>query len=187
MTPLLLAPPPQQERTLLAYQPINPEDHLGLAAAFVLRHCRIGRKPLKETEEFSDACLGLIHAVNTFKPEEGPFAAWASRCISQAVFKGFNKRQREANFTTVDKEYLDQFKGPEPVEEIVELLKGFLSEREDEQPFEKLDRQILLDWGEGFSFRQLAEKYEVNHTRIQQRVKRAIRRIRSKHKIKVEE
>lgn len=158
------------------------EDNLGLASDFVLKHCRIpSGVPVEETEEFSDACLGLIHACENFNPDKGfEFSTYAFQCIKNEVAQGYRRRKKPIIFVS-DLKALDR---PLEVNGLldVRLLDQLLSSTNDSE-IDVTDKKMLLaKYLEQKTLEEVGDLFKVTAQRVQQRISRAISRIQEKHR-----
>lgn len=158
------------------------EDNLGLASDFVLKHCRIpGGVPIEETEEFSDACLGLIHACDNFNPGRGfEFSTYAFHCIKNEVAQGYRRRKKPIIFVS-DLKTIDR-----PLEINghldVRLLDQLLSSVDDSE-FDATDKKMLLaKYLDQKTLEEVGDLFKVTAQRVQQRIARAISRIQEKNR-----
>lgn len=72
---------------------IKPEQHIGLARHIVSKY--VGRnEKIEDTEEYSDALLGLIKAAKTWKPEHGSFSNWAFFVCKNQILMGKKKQDK---------------------------------------------------------------------------------------------
>lgn len=158
------------------------EDNLGLASDFVLKHCRIpSGVPVEETEEFSDACLGLINACENFDPDKGfEFSTYAFYCIKNEVAQGFRRRKKPIIFVS-DLKALDR-----PLEANghldVRLLDQLLSSTDDSEVDATDKKMLLAKYLDQKTFEEVGELFKITKQRVQQRISRAISRIQEKHR-----
>ena len=154
---------------------INVEDHLGLAFDFVLRNCSI-KGPVKDSEEYSDAVLGLMQAVETYKYKT-KFSTYATVCIRNAVLNGLRDRNRfpecGKQIEIKEDDTTQNFENREAMEWVLAV--------EPEAPHDQLDRQMMLEHYLGrLSMKLVGQKYGVTRGRVNQRIARAISRLRKK-------
>jgi len=158
---------------------VNAEEHLGLAYDYVLRNCCI-KGDVLDSEEYSDAVLGLMQAVDTFN-HKNEFSTYAAVCIRNAVVQGFRARKRfpevysEIEIQEDDTTYL--------FEDEDEM--SWVLEAEFEKSYEQLDRQMMLEhYLERLSMKTIGRKYGVTKGRVSQRIARAIYSLKLKTRAK---
>lgn len=112
---------------------IKAEEHFGLVAKLAMKYARKKQNErIEDTEEFSDGLVGLVRAMNRFKPELGyAFSTYAFYCIRNAIWAGCNRRRpHEANFTPMscweDTEIDPGYEDPEYLGDMVEQIKEFM-------------------------------------------------------------
>lgn len=113
----------------LEYPPFA-EDNLGIArfvaSKFVSKQERVC---LEDTEEYSDALLGLVLAQQTYNPDRGAFSTWAYNVCRNEIIRGINKRKQYKEDKSIVEETITV---EEPVEEL--------------EPKKELDLQKLKDY-----------------------------------------
>lgn len=73
---------------------IKPEDNLGLAVDAVRQLLPSMRgKPVSDTDEFQDACLGLVDAYNRFRPGKAEFSTYAYFWMRSHLYRGMGYRR----------------------------------------------------------------------------------------------
>ena len=157
---------------------LNIEDHLGLAFDYVLKYCKV-KGSVKDSEEYSDALLGLTQALDTFKHSKGTqFSTYATACIRNAVWQGLRERGRFPEVRGDEIEILDE--DTARLFEDNEALSWILGV-ELEKSYEQLDRQMLLEYYlERLSMKMVGERHGVTRGRVNQRITRAIAKLKSK-------
>ena len=81
---------------------IRAEDHFGLAIEVAKKYARRRRgQMLMDTDEFSDALLGLTIAIQTFDQERKiEFSTWAHICMSRQIIHHGRSRKRAERLPT---------------------------------------------------------------------------------------
>ena len=150
---------------------ISFESNIGLAHKFVLSHFRC-KEPVEDTEEYSVACESLFNACKNYKSELGAFSTFAYKCIKNAFINSNKKNKIQIkNINNFDK-IIDYRNGNrtdinEETKMILLILNG-------------LDKAMLIDrYLNGMKLREIAVKHNVTKMRVSQRIKRAIKKIRS--------
>lgn len=156
--------------------------HLGLARD-VLR--RIGLPPADREEFFSEACLALIAAVESFRPELGnQFSTYATACIRHRVYRQLQRRAKKSNAVALDEPAtMSRDDSPADVFCRQERRTRILGEIEQLPPRER--RLLDLRFGLGsdtdpLSFREIAERVSMSKERVRQLVGAALEHLKSR-------
>lgn len=88
---------------------IRAEDHFGLAIEVTKKFARRRRgQELMDTEEFSDALLGLAQAIRTYNPKWGEFSTWAFMCMKNSIIHSGRSRKRSERLPTESLERMNR-------------------------------------------------------------------------------
>ena len=89
---------------------IRAEDHWGLAVNMAKKFaCRRKGQRIIDTEEFSDALLGLVQAIKTYDPGRTPkFSTWAYVCMQNSIINHGRARKRAERLPTESLERLNR-------------------------------------------------------------------------------
>jgi RNA polymerase sigma factor (sigma-70 family) len=84
----------------------NAVDNIGLAYSVVQRTGVPNGVSIQDTEEFSDACLGLINAERKYDPTKAKFSTFAYTVCYREVIRGKQKRykKRQLGFGCIDED-----------------------------------------------------------------------------------
>ena len=151
------------------------KDNLGIARQVALRFLRntgdLSR--VEDTEEFSDACVGLVNAEKGYKPKLGwKFSTFAYICARREVVKGIRQRRKEKYAPIQEEVFAKETNGfdPEINKQIVKELSGKLSERS----LDILKKRHL----EGMTLEEIGNEYGISKERVRQIIERALIKIR---------
>lgn len=73
---------------------IKAEEHMGLVAMIAKPYAAAGKVSLRDSEVFSDGCLGLMNAIEAFDESLGyQFSTFATKCIRTAIHDGIKRRR----------------------------------------------------------------------------------------------
>lgn len=187
--------------------PIRIEDHLALArwVASKLVRWRTGRpaRAIDDTEEFADACMGLMKAAERFDPNRGvKFATYAHWWVQQFIRRGLEvrhgfggKHARNSGKQAAREIPFSEMKLPDDEAGPVESLFAAPPEPEPEDAtsFERISRllsvldrrgrRIVYKRILGYTLAQVAaeENPPIGKERVRQLQERAIKTIRRKH------
>ena len=75
------------------------KDNMGLAYAVVQRIGLDNGISIQDSEEFSDACVGLVNAEINYNPERAKFSTFAYTLCYREVIKGKQRRYRKRSFS----------------------------------------------------------------------------------------
>jgi len=75
------------------------KDNMGLAYAVVQRIGLDNGISIQDSEEFSDACIGLINAEMNYNPERAKFSTFAYTLCYREVIKGKQRRYKKRHFS----------------------------------------------------------------------------------------
>lgn len=87
-----------------AMRQIRPEDHIGLACMIAMKFT--SHRPIEDSEQFGDAMIGLMRAVQTFDPDRGfQFSTYAYHVIKRQIWTSHRSRRKHA--TSIEKAFLE--------------------------------------------------------------------------------
>lgn len=159
------------------------------------RISRRRRQPVEDSDEYQDACLGLLFAAKRFDPSlDNQFSTYASRCIFGYIMKGKTERKsagtrsrknkatwklRDVPFSQIAKDHEDWtiesiavHHDPEPPCVLEEFVEKWLS------PLSKRDGAIVYaHLVEKWTLEEIGRKCGVSRERIRQIVERSKRRL----------
>ena len=75
------------------------KDNMGLAYAVVQRIGLDNGVSIQDSEEFSDACIGLINAEMKYDPEKAKFSTFAYILCYREVVRGKQRRYKKRHFS----------------------------------------------------------------------------------------
>jgi RNA polymerase sigma factor (sigma-70 family) len=154
---------------------VDPKDHIGLACILSLPYARRQRIPVKDTEQFSDASIGLCEAAAAFDLERDcTFATFATKVIVNNQREWHTRRNigvRAVNSDDGDLSYVLSNERPvcESIEhrELIQRLQIAIS---------KLPADcfaVIRYCLSGFSCREIADLYGCKPWKIEARAARA--------------
>jgi RNA polymerase sigma factor (sigma-70 family) len=154
---------------------IDISEHIGMAHAvasqFVLPNSMVN---VEDTEEYSEACLGLVEAVREYREGDGPFSTYAWKVMRNRIidFHRRNKRlKRVAKFTSCDLGSVEAVKSQTVLP--IDLLPCLLGDKPDE---------ILVEFYlKSTNVQELARRWNVSRVTVYGRMRRALDDIRSRH------
>lgn len=167
----------------------NAADNMGLAYAVVQRTRTPNGVSIQDTEEFSDACLGLINAERGYDPTKAKFSTFAYTVCYREVIRGRQKRyrKRQLGFGCVDEDM---------TEELIDenLIDQYILEFHEKESllFKLLDSADLTDrdldiiksyYCLGIQGVALAKKYGLSKQRVSQILIETLTKIRKDNKI----
>jgi len=104
---------PSRPRLVVVEKPPTVEEHIGLARDIALRYTP-RHQEVEDTEQYSDALLGLLKACRSYTSSLGfTFATWATKCINNEIWLGYRKRSRQSPATCVEAGVLENCECPE--------------------------------------------------------------------------
>ena len=171
----------------------NAVDNMGLAYSIVQRTGVPNGVRIQDTEEFSDACLGLINAERGYDPTKAKFSTFAYTVCYREVIKGKQKRyrKRQIGFGCVDEDR---------TEEVIDenLIDQYILEFHEKESllFKLLDSSDLADrdldiiksyYCLGIQGVELAKKYGLSKQRVSQILMETLTKIRDNNKILIRE
>lgn len=159
---------------------INAADHVGLAHAVASQFVD-PKKRVKDSDEYSEACVALVEAVADYTPEEGPFPTYAWRVMRNRIIdfiRRSKRRKRQAEFDHgCCLEFIEASvpDAPVPTELLPTLLEDYPGE-------DRTDKMLLIEvYLCGGKVPEIAARMGVSKMRIYQRINRALAKIRIRH------
>lgn len=163
---------------------IRVEDHIGLAHAVASQFVNNSRLRVKDTEEYAEACLLLVQAVDSYVPEDGSFQTFAWTKMRNGLNDWLRRKKRKkrvgtfesnSNLTSVPEKLTE-----EPVSG--DIVYQFLADNITETEQEKADKLVLIEvYLGGAKVQEVADRLGVSRIAIYQRLRRTIERLRAKH------
>mgnify|MGYP003662682115 CR=1 FL=1 len=145
----------------------NAEDNIGLAYSIAQRTGIPNGVSIQDTEEFSDACLGLINAERGYDPTKAKFSTFAYTVCYREVIRGKKKRYR------ID-QYVLEFHEKESL--LFKLL--------DSSDLTDRDLDIIKSYYcLGIQGVELAKKYGLSKQRVSQILIETLTKIRNNNEI----
>jgi len=167
----------------------NAEDNIGLAYSVVQRTGIPNGVSIRDTEEFSDACLGLINAERGYDPTKAKFSTFAYTVCYREVIKGKQKRyrKRQLGFGCVDEdkteEIIDQNSFDQYILEFQEKER-LLFKLLDSVDLKDRDLDIIKSYYcLGIQGVELARKYGLSKQRVSQIIVETLTKIRKNNEI----
>jgi len=150
---------------------IGVESNLKLALKVAYGYVKNGQ-PVKDSDEFSDACIGLIQANENYNPDLGVrFSTYAYRCMNNAIINGIRKRNRiNQHFSVIDE--INDLEGKvikEDNVDIKKLLSGLEGRNKD---------VVISHYLEGETFASIGRRLGVTRAAISQTCIKALSKIR---------
>jgi len=167
----------------------NAVDNIGLAYSVVQRTGVANGVSIQDTEEFSDACLGLINAERKYDPTKAKFSTFAYIVCYREVIKGKQKRyrKRQLGFGCVDEDRTEELIDENSFDQYILEL-----QEKESLLFKLLDSSDLTDrdldiiksyYCLGINGVELAEKYGLSKQRVSQILIKTLTKIRSNNKV----
>ena len=151
---------------------IGVESNLKLALKVAYRYVKSGQ-PVKDSDEFSDACIGLMQASENYNPNLGVrFSTYAYRCMSNAIINGIRKRNRTNKHFSVIEE-IDDLEGNVIKEDNVGVVEKVIS------GLEGRNKDVVVShYLEGETFASIGRRLGVTRSAISQTCNKALSEIR---------
>lgn len=142
-------------------QSTKAQDNLGLARQISSKYAR--RQRVEDTEQFSDASLGLIIAEQGYKPDSGcTFATYAHRVMRNQMINGHRQRRRQLDVVQAEVNELEVpvFDNADPEMEMArELLPVLLDVQQYESPRDQRNVGVLYEhYINGRSWQDIGEE-----------------------------
>ena len=150
---------------------IGVESNLKLALKVAYGYVKNGQ-PVKDSDEFSDACIGLIQASENYNPDLGvKFSTYAYRCMNNSIMDGIRKRNRiNQHFLVIDE--INDLEGKAIKEDNVDinkLISGLEGRNKD---------VVVSHYLEGETFASIGRRLGVTRAAISQTCIKALSKIR---------
>lgn len=157
---------------------IRPEDHIGLACMVAGKFTTL--HPIEDSEQFGDAMIGLMKAVEKFRPELGfKFSTFAFHVIKREVIAGWKRRRNDT--TRISSTFLEDIPARRESFDVAsgvdtqDLIATMLEKVSILPPREQTVIRARL---QGRKFREIAESLGCSKQRVQQLEDRATRLLR---------
>jgi RNA polymerase sigma factor (sigma-70 family) len=157
---------------------IRPEDHIGLACMIAAKFTTL--HPIEDSEQFGDAMVGLMKAVEKFRPELGfQFSTFAYHVIKRQVIAGWKRRRKDA--TRISSTFLEDIPASREsfdVSEGVDTQDLLATMLENVSILPEQQRAVIEARLQGKKLREISEAMGLTKQRIQQIEERATRMLR---------
>ena len=167
----------------------NAADNMGLAYSIVQRTGIPNGVSIRDTEEFSDACLGLINAERGYDPTKAKFSTFAYTVCYREVIKGKQRRyrKRQLRFGCVDEDRTEELIDENLIDQYIlesHEKKSLLFKLLDSSDLKDRDLDIIKSYYcLGIQGVELAEKYGLSKQRVSQILIETLTKIRKNNKI----
>jgi RNA polymerase sigma factor (sigma-70 family) len=167
----------------------NAADNMGLAYSIVQRTGIPNGVSIRDTEEFSDACLGLINAERGYDPTKAKFSTFAYTVCYREVIKGKQRRyrKRQLGFGCVDEDRTEELIDENLIDQYIlesHEKKSLLFKLLDSSDLKDRDLDIIKSYYcLGIQGVELAEKYGLSKQRVSQILIETLTKIRKNNKI----
>jgi RNA polymerase sigma factor (sigma-70 family) len=152
------------------------KDNIGIARQVALRFLRLrgNLSSVEDTEEFADACVGLVNAEKGYDPSSGyQFSTFAYICARREVVKGIKNRTKN-KYTSIEEEVpaketngnLDEPDKKQVVGEFLNELTG--------RSLDILKKRHL----KGMTLEEIGNEYGISKERVRQIIESALKKIR---------
>lgn len=160
--------------------PPTAKDNLGLARLASMRFASRG-EPVEDTEQYADACVGLVLAEGDFDPDKGLFSSWAFGKARKEIVNGYRERERHS-IPAVDIDGRDVIAPADNEPLDISLLDKFLSPHPDDSEHDRRNRQLLVDhFLHGESQTDIASRLGLTKMAVCLAIKSAILKIRERY------
>ena len=151
---------------------IGVESNLKLALKVAYRYVK-SDQPVKDSDEFSDACIGLMQASENYNPNLGVrFSTYAYRCMSNAIINGIRKRNRTNKHFSVIEE-INDLEGKIIKEDNVDVVEKLIS------GLEGRNKDVVVShYLEGETFASIGRRLGVTRSAISQTCNKALSKMR---------
>ena len=159
------------------------EDNLGLARLAARPFAKGKAEPLEDTDQYADACLGLVKAEADFDPGKGLLSSWFFGKARKEMVDGHRERHSipTMRLDDVDQELLEaipQEERPDPAG----LLEVLLAPQPDDRDIDRRNRQMAVDhFLHGKSMTDIARDNELSKMAVSLAIRSAILKIRQRH------
>ena len=135
-----------------------------------IRKCRI----YKNHDHYRQtARIALWKAWKNYDQEQGDFEPYAYTCIKGSILDELKKESRDEERYYPEQDDLIEFYTPTSEIENTDIFEQFLSN------LKKEDKQLLIDYYlEGYTFKELAKKYNQSADALRKRKKRLLDKLR---------
>lgn len=180
-----------QKRAKKGLTPRQPtaEDNLGLARLAARPFAKGKAEPLEDTEQYADACLGLVKAEADFDPSKGLLSSWFFCKAQKEMIDGHRERHSipAVRLDDVDGELLEAKECQEPPDAVA-LLAVLLAPQPDDRDIDRRNRQMVVDhFIHGKSMTDIARDSELSKMAVSLAIRSAILKIRQRHEALIAE
>lgn len=160
------------------------ENNVGLLRSIVVKYIDSNQR-IEDSEAYSDGCLALIKAHRTYDSNKGAFSTWATRIIKQAIIGSYRKNQKNNLELNDDIDAIQEENCLNVSEKAMSIL---LKEDDDDSDLDKENKKILIDhYINKISWAEIGRRMNYSKERVRQKGQDAIRRIRVKYKLILDE
>lgn len=166
---------PQREKATV-------EEHLGLAHAVASQFVNPSeRLCVRDSEEYAEACIALIAAVEKDDPSMPlkAFASFAWRSMRNTLIDLHRKRSKQPELVSLDSSTLEA--KVESSFNVTELVNMVMADCDEDTAEDRRDRQLLREvYLNGHSVADMATKHDVTRPIIYKRMRRAVENIQER-------
>jgi RNA polymerase sigma factor (sigma-70 family) len=137
---------------------------------------------VKDTEEYSQACLLLVESIRKYNPEQGDFISFARRKIHNGLIEQFRHRTRKKRTAVVEDVDIDKVCKLSEEKISPDLVYKFLQDTDQETEQERMNKLLLIEiYLGGNKVSEVAHRLNVSSVTVYHRVNAALNKIRSKY------
>jgi RNA polymerase sigma factor (sigma-70 family) len=160
------------------------ENNVGLIKKIVSSYVDRNQK-IEDSEAYSDGCIALINAYRTYDSTKGAFSTWATRMIRQAIINTYRKSKKNNFELHSEIDQVEDFRSLKVSEKAMSIL---LQVDENDSDLDKENKKILIDhYINKISWAKIGRRMGLSKERIRQKGQEAIKRIRIKYKLILDE
>lgn len=164
------------------------EDNLGLARLAAKRFIKKG-EPLEDTDQYADACLGLVLAEDDYDPQRGLISSWFFRKAWKEIVNGHRQSRHDiplVRLDDMDQDLLEDGRREQP--DLTGLLDIFLAAHPNDSDNDRRNRQMMVDhYLHGESMTDMAQRYGMTKMGVSLSIRSAILKIRKRYTKVIEE
>ena len=181
----MIAKPTRARKKRLTPRKPTAEDNLGLAR-LAARPFANG-EPLEDSEQYADACLGLVMAEADFDPAKGLLSSWFFGKARKQMVNGHRERHSIATLRIEDLDTELEVAEPE-VKPDPAVLDVLLAPQADDREIDRRNRQMVVDhFLHGKSMTDIARDNQLSKMAVSLAIRSAILRIRQRHEALIAE
>jgi len=157
------------------------EDNLGLARLAAKAFIKNG-EPLEDTEQYADACLGLVLAEGDYDSQRGLISSWFFRKASKEIVNGYRNSRHDIPLVRLEDVNQDLLEQGREQPDLTGLLETFLAAHPDDSDNDRRNRQMMVDhYLRGESMTDMALRYNMTKMGVSLAIKSAILKIRKRY------